>query len=443
MKNYSWLEKKGNHTYQLHVWWDGNKQSLANLKTDGFTPICEGSDEFVGNEYTFDNPYFEFGVSLYECFYKIIQDDLAARELCLNFYSEGEIANINREVELKPDDATYAFLANIGIDRTLYLVAQNYNKELVYEANEKYNSLDKNDFLKWLKDNIQPRFSGPERYSLWKLFFTIEASRSAKYAVINEAWATFIESPDEYEQWKSTHQSITGKDIEILLSGDTSKTADFIALALFCEGELCPILFNILNNSSVPISVRRFIQDSLTEYAKEDDMFAKTLQEHYSEYQRYAGGRDICFTVHRELKQAFKSQENAVPDTQYYKQLTSPTDENKIESLFSYLCEKRYLKDEANQHDLFMLRLTGQAQYSNLVNEKLRWYDSQKMLSALIKAVAKEHGFFKKSESFFNVVSLSKEEPYDSYDASNTTRGTEAFQEEVATILATGKIPSR
>lgn len=441
----SWLEKKGNHKYQLHIWSDGSKKFNKELLAEGFNPIEEGSTEYVGDVFECDNPYFEFGVSLYECFEKLLEDRLCVREMCLHFCSDGETAEINKglaENGVDPGDALWALIQACGLDSVLYLCAANYGPQLIEDAERQMSVLDKKPFLDWLRDAVSPRFSSPVPTEYIKQFLTINPDHTIQYAAIYYAWSTGVRLPDEYEKWYLSNPSISAQDIiSIMTPSDNDVTSDFIALRLFCWGEFCPILFELMNDKSVDYKVRRFIYDTLTDYCSTDIEFGQELQSKYNDYQKISGSVSMNFLA--KVSTEGRIQQEVVDEAEYYKELKIQTTDSALDSLFKWLENEKYIKEY--DKDKLIFRLTGNPKYKYLIaGEQIAWLGKCQELARFISDISSDTHRFIKTANFFRILQADGQYcDFDnkraSRDATDESKPSRLFHKKFAELLKTLK----
>ena len=404
------------------------------LIEDGFMPSSNNAAEYVSEINVDEN--FAYGLTIAECFIELAKSKLFVRDFVLNFSSEGEAAEGGKFLREKATskDAVLALIENNGLDNFLYLVAANYDSELLEEAQLKRRELNDKQFLTWIKDNITPRSQG----SGWKGYLIMAPLfENLSLEAVYEAFCfSLFEQREDFARWAEKAEA----NLYSALLENGVKPSDRIAVYLctylFFMRKISDIIFGMLNSQSVDYKIKGMMQTALSGFCSDDLEFGLELQEQYDAFCEVTGGRDIRFIKNIPTPKEKAMAVGKLPQELYYHELRQPIDERIFDRLYRFLVEHNYLEDNRETQCCLRLRVLGDNKYVELKDNKIRWHGSDKELSALVHEIAQGKGFYKKTEGFFVIVCANGTvRQYDSYDASNSIRSVTTFQDSVRNIL--------
>lgn len=282
MNKPTWLEKIAPHQYQQHcICKPDDKQFVSELLSDGFV-LKEGSvDEYIYIPFTVDHLQLEFGMALAEAFSSMSEDQLFSREFTLHFMSESQFAMAKRNwLQVPKETVILNYIPEMGIDNFLYIVADNYNDELVKLAEQNRKILDDEHFLKWLKENVVGRFNQIESYLIG---FTIP--KVCSLDVYNSYVDIVLPLASEYNKWVENFDRwrCSSESIISMLTHD-EKICAFASVAWFCDKKVLPILFDILYDQKSDLGVKRIVKAGLNRVCQESVEFSTVINQELSSY---------------------------------------------------------------------------------------------------------------------------------------------------------------
>lgn len=409
------IEKLENHKYRLYVKWDGTEEMLSQLLEDGFS-VSDKEDTYY-SDYEDNSILFNFGMSMCECYNKLINNHLFTADYILHCIRQTPDASLIKEVEEKisPYNRVKAMIDCFGMEAVLRLVANNYDS-LVEEATRRYQDMDEVSFLDWLKESIEPRFKTqvlPEIYNRYLDVNKIGTKLSDLYCGYWVAWQDVLDNWEGFMDWVKEVEFTSEVDVDIcdsFINHKDNMKKQFYIVYFWGYGKLAKVLFEMLNDPTVLFKVKMFIQDVLKGCAQNDSEFAGILQKMYSEYKSIVGGIDIDFA-----QQVFENESFVFPTSDVKKHLSndivdddksgfvdmiSPiyNDPEKLTRLFCFLVECNYINK--NDLDTAIYRFTGKRKPRFLV-EKIHWKGSINDLLYIFKKFY--GGEYDKIKLFFEI----------------------------------------
>ena len=381
------IEKLENHKYRLYVKWDRTEKMLGELMEDGY--IASDVTGVYYSDYDDDSLLFQFGMSMCECFHKLVNNRLFRDDYLLYCIRQRQDAGLVKEVKEKtpPFNLFKTMVDLCGMEDTLYLCANNY-ESIIKEAFQQYQNLDEVSFMDWLKDNIEPRFTTPVSSEIISRYLSLKnlgLDLSGLYCGYWAAWQDVRDNWEGYLEWVNNVEFTGEVDFEIiesLINHEDNIKKQFYIVYFYGYKGLANILFGMLNDPGVLFKVKEFVQIVLLGSAKKDPKFAETLQMLYSGYKSIAGGIDIDFA-----QQVFENEMLVFPedDIKYHLShdlydedkggfigMINPiyNDPENLTRVFKELVKFKWVRP--NELDTFVYRFTGKRK-SKMIIDKIHW----------------------------------------------------------------------
>ena len=383
------IEKLDNHKYRIYLKWDGTEKMLKGLLEDGFSVFNDKGVYYT--DYEDEHRLFNFGMSMCECFNKLINNHLFTADYILHCSRQTPDANLIKEVEEKipPYNIVKTMVDCFGMEAFLRLFALNYDS-LVEEATQRYQNLDEVSFMGWLKENIEPRFTTqvlPEIYSRYLDVNRIGTNLSGLYCGYWAAWQDVRDNWEGFLDWVNDVEFTSEVDFEIfesLINHKDNIKKQFYTVYFYGYEGFTNILFGMLNDPNVLFKVKGLIQDVLKGCAQNDSEFAETIQMLYSKYKSIADGIDINFVPNRYENPSFvfplddvkKHLDEDIADddeTGYIGVIhNTRNDPEKLAEVFRFLVENRYVTPD--EIDTTIYRFTGKRKpQADALLETVEW----------------------------------------------------------------------
>ena len=428
MEDSARIEKLDNQKYRIYLKWDGTEKMLKGLLEEGFSVFDDKGVYYT--DYEDEHIMFNFGMSMCECFNKLINNHLFTTDFFLHCSHQTPNANLINEAEEKipPYNIVKTMVDYFGMEAFLRLFAFNYDS-LVEEATQRYQNLDEVSFMSWLKENIEPRFTTqvlPEIYSRYLDVNRIGTNLSGLYCGYWGAWQDVRDNWESFLEWVNDVEFTSEVDFEIfesLINHKDNIKKQFYIVYFYGYVGFANILFGMLNDPGVLFKVKGLILNVLKGSAQNNNSkFAEAIQMMYSDYKSIAGGIDIDF-----VPMAFENDSFEFPVEDVKKHLSEDLyDEDKngfigivrptynessnLTRVFKDLLKFKWIrKDEL---DTFIYRFTGQRKPKTVV-DKIHWDGRVEDLLYLFKRFY--GGCYDKGKQFFEIGISIKPQQYSAY----------------------------
>lgn len=440
METAEWFERTGSHKYRHHVICNHDDEEIQKeMLADGLKPINDGSNEFIGLEMEINHCQLEFGMALANELSIMAKDKFFLREYLLKFLSESQLAEAGYALSKEPKNLMVITLIKLfgidkfGIDNLLYLAANNYSKELVNEAIEKYEELDSDAFARWLQENVDRR-PGISKELVASYFVCDNLSWPVSSIDVYNAFVDSVwPHAQEFDDWVAhfEHNICDTEFYHSILSGN-EVLSGFVIFALFGMGKILPHLFSILNKDGVDLETKNIVFDGLLRVCGLEPDFAEAMQYEYNSYRSLNGGREIIFTSSSSydvkepveefvLSGSYFSMLKEGSSDEYYTDLSVnfPTDIERqgevLTSLINRLAKNGDIENSLSTKQLLAYRLTGRGRPTGGL-ASIAWLGGRNELLYFIKYLVYGNSKWKQTPKFFTL-SRKEEFPKNNYSA--------------------------